>query len=154
MPDVDLTKFFETGDADGLSIRARWVALELTGNDQAFQREWQTRRAAILKQWIQARPGTRPFGWWQCEAPEARRRLGGTGQATYEYLNVTPRYAFGIPIDWWSGGSTRGVLPSVDDPPVYESQADYLARLGMLVPNEAERLPADAFEPEKIVIRG
>jgi len=34
------------------------------------------------------------------------------------------------------------------DPPVFEAQATYLERLGLLQPGERERIPAEGFEPE------
>ena len=91
-------------------------------------------------------------------------------------MGSTPSYSHGIPWSWltpFEEAVYRGVAvdvlgklicpenrhrnfqgraPRVDNPPCYESQADYLARLGLLEVGEAERLPPGAFEPELVVV--
>ena len=97
------------------------------------------------------------------EAPERRVRRGGIGDE-----DLAPACEFGIPTRWvrphvedytHGRGSERPSAecpklraPRADNPPTFESEADFLARHGLLVAGEAERLPADAFEPERVVV--
>jgi hypothetical protein len=43
---------------------------------------WGDVRDELLPQWIREHPGTRPFAWWEQEAPEPRRE----GEAELDYL--------------------------------------------------------------------
>jgi len=61
-------------------------------------------------------PGTRPWGWWEFEAPEPRRRLDDGP----EPVEGAPLW-FGVPQFY------RGIPPEG----MYESQRDYLARFGI-----------------------
>jgi hypothetical protein len=102
---------------------------------------WHEFAVEIVAEHVAARPGTRPVRWFQFDAPEHRRRLGGIGKSC-EQAGLC-RYVLGIPESW-------GSPVDKDNPPAFESQAAYLRRLGLLMPGEAERLgPAD-FEPEII----
>ncbi|MFZ5448161.1 MAG: hypothetical protein ACOZFS_05940 [Thermodesulfobacteriota bacterium] len=98
---------------------------------------WKEVEAKLLPGWIREHPGTRPFGWWAEEAPEARLQVGG-GECT-----PNPMYeAHGLPIPGhWNGDP--------GDPPLYESQAAYLQRLGLLTPLEKKWLAGhrEALEP-------
>jgi hypothetical protein len=61
-------------------------------------------------------PGTRPWGWWEFEAPEPRRQIADGP----EPVEGAPLW-FGVPQFY------RGIPPEG----MYETQADYLARLGI-----------------------
>lgn len=122
---------------------------------------WELARVEILEEWAKANPGTRPSAWWTWDAPEARRRLGGTGTAAFDALAYTERLHRGIPADWvesWQVEMYNGCAIDVDgvpigteyseghfphdaidpnDPPRFESEADYLERLGLLTEEEA-----------------
>ena len=70
--------------------------------------KWRVHREEILKQWDE--PGKRPWGWWNLDHPEYRRKLL-TGTPGYgECNNGIPRY--------YSGACT------------YESEAAFLKRKG------------------------
>jgi hypothetical protein len=71
--------------------------------------------------------------------PQPRKRTGGTGTPAYEVQSVGPAFAYGIPTVW--------VGLDEDNPPVFESQAAYLKRHGLLLAGEKRR--AD-FEPEAV----
>ena len=79
-------------------------------------------------------PGTRPWGWWQYDAPEPRRRITGQG----EPAEGSP-LAFGIPTRW------RSIDP--DDPPRYETERAYLERLDLLTPADTASPPPPADAP-------
>lgn len=85
---------------------------------------WATVRADLLAVWVQDRPGTRPWAWWELDAPpwttdvparvrplavdnaavwrlkQPRRRLSGIGTPVYEALNYIPELAFGVPVQF------------------------------------------------------
>jgi hypothetical protein len=112
---------------------------------------WQAMGADIVEEWLQERPGSRPAVWWRYDAPEPRRRLGGVGEPGWPDLHC------GVPNHWaWptsiAGGEFTGGPARCDpaDPPVFESQAAYLQRHGLLHDGEAERLTDADFEPQSI----
>jgi len=134
-------------------------------------------RDFILENWIQQRPGTRPNFWWKSDAPEKmRRRLGGVGDDKHDYLAYVESYTLGIPshfvskfdeeyyngraldihgnkiTDEYEDGDFKGRGVDPNDPPVYESQAAYLKRHGLLTPEEAKKLKPADFEPEIVEV--
>jgi hypothetical protein len=119
---------------------------------------WGEHGAAIVAEHVGEAPGTRPRRWWQYDAPEPRRRLGGVGTPSSERLANLPRYERGVPLDWiaqetidtYVGLGIRLDVPAVDpcDPPTFESEAAYLDRLGLLLPGERRRLRPNDFKPE------
>lgn len=108
-----------------------------------MHQQWEQHREAVMAEWDA--PGCRPWAWWKYDAPripagrwpgcfydgtlpEPRRFIGGSGCPKHERLAYVPASSFGI---WdWEGGS-------MDDPPRFESQYDYLTRNGLLLPREA-----------------
>lgn len=144
---------------------------------------WNAIKDELLPEWIESKPGTRPSWWWAFDAPpmsvddverggwiscesaidlkEPRQRLGGTGNADFEALNVVPFWHCGIPTRFLDAEEVRvfrahinpkffGVPLDPNDPPRYEAQASYLKRHGLLLPGEERRLrPAD-FEAETV----
>jgi hypothetical protein len=102
---------------------------------------WEDVRGELLPAWIKEHPCTRPFSWWEEEAPEARRRAGASEPEQCLYLK------FGVPASstWWAG-----INP--DDPLAYESQAAYLQRHNLLTTAEKKWLAQhpEALEPERI----
>jgi hypothetical protein len=157
-------------DADALAIFCR------RRDEMTLRALWGEHRDEVLAEWIAEAPGTRPWAWWQLEAPEPRRRLGGIGTEKWVGLPAhAPVYAFGIPAAWtdeWEtryysgravdihgqpigqefrGHDFRGVAIDPDDPPRFESEAAYLDRHGLLAADERADLPAEAFEPELVL---
>ena len=117
--------------------------------------------------------GTRPDNSDDGKLELPRLRLGGVGTPKHEVLNYAVSYHCGIPAQWLTaeeveGYSTKytdghgnflavprkvpfaGVAIDPADPPRYEAQASYLARLGLFLRGEEKRLPQDAFEPERV----
>jgi hypothetical protein len=123
---------------------------------------WREHRAQIVEAWAAAHPGTRPGYWWDVESTEPRRRLGGTGTPRHERLAYMEHYVLGVPAGWIMQHDidiyrqhlhTDLGVPALDpaDPPVYESEAAYLDRLGLWLPGERRRVDKEDFEPESIL---
>jgi hypothetical protein len=110
-----------------------WLTLEFFEADDEIAARWRDHGDRALNAWIAEHPGTRPEKWWRHCAPEPRRRLGGSG-VLWSQKNggfSTDRYDRGAP-----------ALYDVDenDLPRFESEFEYLERLGLLM--EGERDPS------------
>jgi hypothetical protein len=137
--------------------RERWGDSEaLLWVDDDRRAAWEEIRHDVLEAWVATRPGTRPWAWWAFDAPRvargrehacvARLRLGGGGIAKRDAAAVMDDGEFGVPALWVDG------TLDPDDPPVFESQAAYLERHGLLMPGERERLRRSDLEPEALSI--
>jgi len=102
------------------------------GDDLDAAREgWQALRGELLPAFVDKYPGTRPWAWWEFEASEPRRRLGGKGLASIDDPKApewAKKMSFGVPtvftwLDW-------------QDWPQYESEREYLARHNLLTKKE------------------
>lgn len=122
---------------------------------------WEDVRERVTDDWIRKHPGTRPWAFWEYDAPrrdtgtgaffeplpEPRRRIGGQGQTTWEkYPAVVPEYERGIPSSW------AEIDP--DDPPRYESESAFLLRNDLLTPAEIKYLAAhpELLAPEVVMM--
>ena len=71
--------------------------------------------------------GERPRAWWDYEAPEPRRQIGGG-----DFEMIGEKMTKGIP--------SRQRHADVRNPPVFEGQLEYLKRLGLLFESEEEKV--------------
>ena len=113
---------------------------------EELQREWTAVREEALSRWTAQHPGTRPWAWWQFEAPrcqpddlagrarqhftkssqcdlwpQPRRRVGGVGTPAHEALNAVPSFVRGIPeywVDAWSVEYYNGRARDVHGKPI------------------------------------
>jgi len=116
------------------------------GHDVAVE-AWAELRDELLPAFIVEHPGQRPWAWWECEAPEPRRRIDelphpfkdDRREAQLAEDRRNPDYAlheleyslyFGLPGLW--------VLESDGDG--YEPEKDCLHRLGLLDYAESQAL--------------
>src|SRR5438132_718453 len=58
---------------------------------------WAEHSERIVADHVAEFPGTRPARWWQREASEPRKRLGGIGTPASDVLSYKPTFAYGIP---------------------------------------------------------
>ena len=105
-----------------------------------------------------------------------RLRLGGIGNLDFEFLANVPRFSYGIPTGWiskfqveyyngrsldvhgkliesnYKNGDFEGVPIDPENPPVFESEAAYLDRHGLLSKAEKKYLKQhpELLEPEKV----
>jgi hypothetical protein len=113
--------------------------------------EWERARKAVLAEWTEKHPGTRPTTWWEYDAPEDRQRVGGVGMPYWEACPGSPETYFrGMPNRWWEKSSAAFLkctnfrhkpIPDAiayDEarPPLFEAEGVYLERLGLLLPGE------------------
>lgn len=104
--------------------------------------------------------------FYQGKIQKPRERLGGTGTPSFECLNSAPSIEWGVPDSWveaqqadyyngrcenihgepigteYEEGHFEGLPVDPDDPPVYETEASYLKRHGLLT-EEEKRLDLD-----------
>jgi hypothetical protein len=90
---------------------------------------WEFWREDILTAWAQVLPGSRPCAWWEFSMPEGTRREAVIGVHYYNYHpGGCERYSYGLP-----------TCHDAREPAVqYESEFDYLERLGLLFDCEAD----------------
>lgn len=121
---------------------------------------WIIYGARITERFAQRTPGTRPSRWWLYTAPRiqgpllAKFREEGFGEWVESYTlwrdrvggqgtpARCPASRLGLPVAWWADDFDPA------DPPIFESQAAFLKRHGLLLPGE--RPPRSAFTPEAL----
>ena len=152
-------------------------------SSEAQEELWETHRDEVLREWLKEyEAGTRPFAWWKWDAPEPRRRVGGTGDTAQDArLNIKPEFSFGIPDRWVHPcevetynlravdihGNPRQysprcreaykdgfpyLTPDPNDPPTFESEANFLRRHDLFMRGEEKKLPEDAFDFEVLEV--
>lgn len=160
----------DEADTEGRSALA---AVEFFQEPDDLREIWKKIRDEILADWVIEFPGTRPSAWWKWDAPEPRQRIGGIGTVKSDFLAYVATFHCGIPTGWasqalltkgWPIGNNAGQivwapLSGVDadpfdpnDPPLFEAQATYLQRKGLLSEAERRRLSPADYEPEAAVL--
>lgn len=137
---IDPTQWALLTDSELPADANKFILLD-RNNDRVMRPLWEEYGAAILANWIEEHPGTRPYLWWRYDAPRAkgqdklpinqrqvepRQVIFGEGQPLHEAFNIAPFYRYGIP-DWCG---------NPDEPPIFEFQHDYLKRHGLLEKGE------------------
>ena len=130
-------------------------------DEESCRAGWLQLRGEILARWIKEHPGTRPWAWWNFNSPERRRRIDGgihpfdntERQAMVERLREQNSARacegkYGMPdtqtchdpCSLWFGKPCI-IFPATDDHlAAYESEQNYLDRLGLLTDEEREIL--------------
>lgn len=91
---------------------------------------WDAHGAEIVARGVEARPGYRCWGWWEWESPERRQRVNGEAHPHDRDDFYAPKTLFyGLPRCWCRS----------DDGGGFETQTEYLSRLALLAPGEADR---------------
>jgi hypothetical protein len=153
--------------------------MDFRGRGGKAETLWAQYRERVLTDWLEAKPGKRPHLWWEHDAPKQkavcqgkesgieipvpRKRLGGAGTPAHEVFAFWPSYRYGIPATWACQpmidhgvkkyGGFWGDEIDEDDPPRYESEADYLKFHGLFLEGEEQRLTEDQFVPEALAKR-
>lgn len=119
----------------------------LPGDTEAIVEAWEIFRAEILKDWLHDSPGTRPWCWWEHDAPERRFRLNGVHpfnnpqrRLLVEVRETTQPGFQQRAMKLWFGVPSLLICPD-DFEAIYETELQYLTRLNLLLPLELEVLP-------------
>ncbi len=118
--------------------------------------------------------GRTPARTWTAGCRSRAAEPAGRGKPKYEVLADVPAFEYGIPVSFvetweveyyngrardihgnpigteFSDGNFDGIAYDPDDPPIFENQAAYLDRHGLLTPAEKGSLAPEAFEPEAV----
>lgn len=158
LSDTDTT--FETGGLENFqlfSFRHAMAGLDGTPGPREL---WEEYRDDFLPTFILKNPGRRPIAWWHWDAPrqpdqgsgfwyegtlpQPRMKIDGKGKLHQGYV---PFCEYGIPQHW----DPKTLNP--DDPLIFESQATYLDRYGLLTESEKRHIKKhpELMEPEKVV---
>lgn len=145
-------------DPEAMAI---WFDLEYFGDK--LERLWSAVRSALLAEWIEENPGTRPWPWWAFDAPRQsvgaypgcfydgklqvpRKQIAGAGSAPWECgFNLVPEYRCGVPRSWFGFNA--------EDPPVFESETVYLRRHGLLTTKEQRSVSTAHNAPVAVEFR-
>jgi hypothetical protein len=181
-----LRAYLLTGEREKADVEV----FRLSGSPDRLQVVWDAVKNELTKDWIKQNPASRPWLWWQYDAPkervkcwintdirEAQRlRIGGTGTPSYEVLAYVPYFRKGVPSGWisefdvayyngkgkdvhgkrigteYKKGDFKAVAYDRNDPPIFESEASYLERHGLLSDKEKTYLlkHKDLLKPEKV----
>jgi hypothetical protein len=163
----DQAAVFEPGEAPEDYVNVMYLSDLLP-----FAKEcWEAARDDVIAWCSKNTPGRRSSWWWRLEG-HRRERLGGIGSSM---LELNPDYPgglhgpwdCGVPEDWvserevefWRGrvaaaGGAPDIVTAVDPAfqPLFESQAAFLKRNGLLGSGELKRLSPADFEPEAVVL--
>lgn len=92
------------------------------GGAEQIRQAWEEHRESILAEHIKEKPGTRPWAWWRFDSPEPRRQInpGPETSGPANYFGKPRRYSDMPPKD------------------MYETETDYLRRLGLLTKAEQQ----------------
>ena len=117
-----------------------------------FQEAWVQLRDVILSSWVAEHPGSRPWGWWMFDRPELRRRIDGQVHPFDDpgYCAKAKRIRAEHPHGGLDLMATSYGIPRyhttehVDRDGLYETEAAYLDRLGLLADDERNAVEATA----------
>ena len=129
-------EILETGDLG--EYGSDWNLFQCRWRKEKTREYWEAHRDEILPSWVERFPGTRPWGWWQVEAPLPRQEIGHDPPTEWTLGDV---YVRGLPYDCDP--------PPYDQLDSYESEATYLSRQGLLLKGEKKRLKKKDFVPER-----
>jgi len=149
----------------------------LAGSDERIDANWLDCQDKIMSDWIVKNPCSRPWAFWRNAEP--RKRIGGIGTPRHEVLAYSADFEYGLPMrfisqwdaDYYNGravdihgkkigsfssGDFKGVAIDPAYPPLFESQAVYLQRLGLLTATEKAYLKRhpELLKPEAVTADG
>lgn len=114
---------------------------------EAMRVAWGILRDQLLTAWIAEHPGCRPFAWWKFDAVERRQRTNGIphpfdNQVRRKQVETMARKAptfEAIAYELYYG-RPRALVVRDDFDAHYETEPEYLQRLGLLTESEVEAL--------------
>lgn len=110
---------------------------------ESLRADWEKFREPLLQEWVQYLPMTRPWAWWVLDAPEKRQPLNGRLHPfdDPEQQAKDAEYVAQYPKSEWILACRKLYygLPQVHRHGYeWETEGQYLKRLGLLLPGEEE----------------
>lgn len=107
-----------------------------------MRQSWESAKESLLRHWVTSHPGTRPWAWWEFDAPEKHRRIvSGPG---YSSLRPDSPCCAAMKRKAIRFGVCGLIGPADDGENICESEYAYLRRLNLLTAEE-KRIPASEF---------
>lgn len=107
--------------------------LEIAEVREQMRHTWGEVRDELLPAWIVENPGRRPWAWWEFDTSEPRRCVSGPGAYCIRHPDAMDGNCL------WFGRPTVWMVDDFKNPSTYETQGEYLDRLGLFVPGERKR---------------
>lgn len=104
----------------------------------AMAEAWELLGDCIMPQFVEANPGRRPWAWWRFDAPEPRRQLLSSEQTGWRAIGDATWFGRPHLYEVCDCHDKREGFPPLES--MYETEADYLARHGLLSDEEREAL--------------
>ena len=79
---------------------------ERSVDEVAVRAAWSGLGPELMAAWVGEKPGTRPWGFWQFDAPDERRRRTGPN-GVGEWAETEAEYLDRHPDLWWTGERER-----------------------------------------------
>ena len=115
------------------------------GDIPAMQKAWEELKHELLPDWIRQYPGTRPYAWWKFDAKEPRQRTDGVQHPFQDRVrkarvqaSSSPKFR-GMAYELFYG-CPRALITQEDFKAQYESELQYLDRLGLLTDEERKEI--------------
>lgn len=116
------------------------------GDMESIRRAWLECRSQLLPEWIRANPGTRPWAWWQFDAPARRERADGVIHPFNDRCRKAQLAK--LPATCWVRQHAYDLffgVPRLRQTPdemsaAYESEAAYLSRHNLLTDAEQREI--------------
>lgn len=118
-------------------------------DDEEHRRQtWEKHRDAILAEWIELHPGTRPWAWWEYDRPDdLRRRIHLPDELLTQFQDTQgvrlERDEAANPGKWyWTKDPPHWGIPQPfgNGSDLFEAESDYLERHGLLTRAERRAL--------------
>jgi hypothetical protein len=105
----------------------------------AWRDLWAEHGPRIVREFAEVHPGSRPWAWWQLDAPEGRRQTSGA---------PIERGALHDQVD--TDGAPLALAYFAHGAVTFESEPAFLKRHGLLLEGEAGRIKPAQYKPERI----
>lgn len=97
---------------------------------EAMKEAWEQLREPFMEVWKVEFAATRPWVWWELDAPERRLRIDGKQHPFDNPEREDKRLCYGKP---------RMMIGNDDFKAEYEGELEYLLRLGLIEPEEVKK---------------
>lgn len=125
--------------AVGTADHGAYVGAVFLAGPSGVRALWVQHEVELLARWVASHPGTRPWAWWRFSAPAGREQVSGAPIERGALHDQVDAEGLPVALGYFSHEAVA-----------FESQAACLKRLGLLGADEAARLTAAAYRPERV----